>query len=257
MDGTLLNSQGLVSEENQRAIKEFVVNGGKFGIATGRSQLNSIDFLKDVELNIPCILYNGCLLYDFKTKKILKSYDLPKSDIVDFLKYCLDYYPQILIQVYTKDMCHIISSKDLADQEVVLDHKPCQFSRMEDIIEEPWIKLLLSGLAKDLHSIESKRLDDELSKKVSWVYSSERYLEFLPKGVSKGNMLNALREEIEESHTIYAVGDYYNDKEMLMEADVGIAMGNAPDDLKEVADLVTVSNDENAIAEIIKTIIKK
>lgn len=56
MDGTLLDSNSTVSVSNQRAIKDFIANGGKFGAATGRNQRNTLSFLKEVELNAPCIL---------------------------------------------------------------------------------------------------------------------------------------------------------------------------------------------------------
>ncbi|MEI8201182.1 MAG: HAD hydrolase family protein [Eubacteriales bacterium] len=70
LDGTLLDSSSKVSVENQQAIKTFIAQGGHFGIATGRSQLNAVAFLDHVEINTPSILYNGCALYDFEAKKI-------------------------------------------------------------------------------------------------------------------------------------------------------------------------------------------
>jgi hydroxymethylpyrimidine pyrophosphatase-like HAD family hydrolase len=88
------------------------------------------------------------------------------------------------------------------------------------------------------------------------VFSSEIFLEYLPYGVSKGSALRKLKDYMGGNYIIYAVGDYNNDIEMLHEADIGIATDNAIPMLKESADLITVTNDENAIADVIYRIIK-
>ena len=256
MDGTLLNSEGKVSKENQEAVKEFIAQGGLFGIATGRSQLNSVLFLEDIKVNVPCILYNGCGLYDFDEKKFIALYELSKTKMSSFLNYCLKEYQDIVIQIYCPDMCYFVSPESRADREVIELHQPCQFCKIEDIVDKPWIKILLSGKTEDLKSLNRTRKDFGLEDEINWVFSSEIYLEYLPYGVTKGSALSKLREYIGSEYKIYAVGDYNNDIEMLKAADVGIAMKNAISSLKEIADVVTVSNDENAIADIINNVIK-
>ena len=75
----------------------------------------------------------------------------------------------------------------------------------------------------------------------------------LPKNTNKGNGLTKLAESlgIDVNKTI-AIGDYYNDVTMIENAKIGVAVSNACDDAKAVADIVTVSNDEDAIAKIIE-----
>ena len=79
--------------------------------------------------------------------------------------------------------------------------------------------------------------------------------EILPKGASKGNLLPHLAAilGVDMSKTI-AVGDYYNDVSMIRSAGVGVAVANAVDEAKAVADIVTVSNEESAIAKIVAMI---
>jgi len=255
LDGTLLDSDSKVSAENQQAIKTFIEQGGHFGIATGRSNLNAVAFLDHVAVNTPSILYNGCALYDFEAKKFLSLYKLPNEKLVPYLKYCLKEYQNVMIQAYCPDMNYIISSEQSADPTVVSDHRPCMFCRLDDIIGEPWIKLLCSGKPEDLKIMESKIKDFGIGQDINWVFSSEIYLEFLPPQVTKGSMLIQLREFMGPGYTIYAVGDYNNDREMLLAADVGIATGNALPGVKEIADRITVSNDESAIADIIYNMI--
>lgn len=251
MDGTLLDSNSKVSVKNQEAILDFTSKGGKFGIATGRSHLNFESFLDHVHVNSPCILYNGCGLYDFVNKKFLVLHNLPNKQLIDYLKYCLKEFQDVIIQIHSLERSTIVSSEILADTAFVAGHQPCGFGDLADVIEIPWIKVLLCGDKKDLLKMERKMVDFGLNEVIGSVYSSERYLELLPGQNTKGSMLAELREIVGSDHKIYAVGDYNNDLEMLKLADVGIATQNALPSVKEIADVITVSNDESAIAHII------
>lgn len=251
MDGTLLDSNSKISSKNIEAINDFTNNGGKFGIATGRSQLNSVHFLEEVIINSPCILYNGCALYDFSANEFLAMNLLPEKHLLNFIKHCLKNIQNVMVQIYSTDMCYFVSKEELADPIVVADHQPCQFIDIEDIVNKPWIKILFGGNESDLKLIEKSMAQLKISDKISSVYTSEIYLEIVPMGTSKGSMLKELRETVGDDYKIYAVGDYNNDIEMIQLADVGIATKNGLTCLKEVADYISTSNDENAIADII------
>lgn len=257
MDGTLLDSQGNVSMGNRTAIREFISAGGRFGIATGRSHLNFEAFLTGVEVNAPCILYNGCALYDREEKRFLELSTLPLEKLSPYLQYCLEAFPGLMVQVYCPDMCYIISDEGRSEREVVENHKPNRFCAMEEILDQPWIKLLISGEPAHLRSLEGEIGSFGLGMEISWVYSQDRYLEILPIHVSKGSMLKKLKDSLGSGFRIYAVGDYNNDIEMLEAADVGIATENALPSVKVVADALTVSNDESAIAHIIHHMIQE
>lgn len=255
MDGTLLDSEGQVSMENRLAIREFIAAGGRFGIATGRSHLNFESFLTGVEVNAPCILYNGCALYDREEKKFLELCTLPTDKLTPYLHFCLQDFPGLMVQVYCPEMCYIISDEERSEKEVVENHRPNLFCTMEDILAQPWIKLLISGEPQELRSLEAEIDTFRLRSEISWVYSQDRYLEILPVNVSKGSMLKKLKEGYGSGYKVYAVGDYNNDIEMLEAADVGIATENALPAVKRVADAMTVSNDDSAIAHIIMNMI--
>ncbi len=256
MDGTLLNSQGIVSKENREAINYFIENGGLFGIATGRSQLNSVLFLDEIKVNALSVLYNGCGVYDFGAKQFVTLHELSKSSLISFIKHCLREFTDITIQIYCPEMCYFITPQSQADPQNVALHQPCEFCLLEDIVDLPWIKILFSGAMDALQVLNEQMIREGLDQELSWVFSSEIYLEYLPDGVSKGSALQQIRESMGPDYRIYAVGDYNNDVEMLQAADVGIAMQNAISTLKEIADRITVSNDESAIADIIYNIIE-
>lgn len=255
MDGTLLNTNGIVSEQNKDALKEFVTNGGKFGIATGRNQMNSITFLDGIELNAPCILYNGGALYDFKTNQFLALCELKKAKLIEYLRFCMKEFPDIVILIFSPDQCSVISVKENTNPDFIAEHQPCEFCKIEDIIEKPWVKILFCAENQMLRSLEREMLKFDLEQNVHCVFSSGIYMEFLPYQTNKGSMLMRLRELMGKDYKIYAVGDYKNDIEMLNQAEVGIAVHNAHPDLKKIADFITVSNDESAIADVINHIL--
>ncbi len=256
MDGTLLNTQCIVSKENQDAINYFAENGGLFGVATGRSQLNSVLFLDDINVNAPCILYNGCGVYDFTAKQFITLKELPKAKLVTFFEQCIKEFSEVIIQIYCPEMCYFVSPHAKADPYIIEIHQPCEFCGLQDILELPWIKILFCGKPEELKAINELMMRYGLEEELSWVFSSEIYLEYLPYGVSKGSALHYIKKKIYPGLKIYAVGDYNNDIEMLQAADVGIATQNALPSLQEIADVVTVSNDESAIADIIYNIIE-
>lgn len=251
MDGTLLNSQGIISEENKKAIQKLVEGGGKFGIATGRNLSNAQRFLKDIPLNGYCIFANGSLLYDYTKEQYIKECNLKKDNLVHFLKKCLKEKEQITIQIYTRDMCHIVSKNEYVKERERKNHAPITFTSLENMLHKEWIKILFSGSKEDMKWLEEHSEYLEQEKEVHRVHSSDIYYEFLPFDANKGTMVSYLKQELKDGMKLYAVGDYYNDIEMLQSADVGIAMGNAPEDVKKYADMVCPNCDQDGIAYII------
>jgi len=254
MDGTLLSSDGTVSARNRDAVSRFIEAGGHFGIATGRGHVNVLNFIRDVEINAPSVLYNGAMLYDFKSGRTLKMETLPQDELIDFIRAVQKEYPAIMTHIYTPDTCFIVSREEDADEKILSEHQPAVFDTLETAKREPWIKILLAGNNDDLKKVEEKleRIGDQHMR---WVYSADIYLEILPEGVSKASMISKMKEIHGGDHTVIALGDFYNDLEMLREADFGIAMGNAPDEIKAVADMVALTNDEDGVAEVIEALL--
>lgn len=254
MDGTLLSSDGKVSLRNREAISRFIEAGGHFGIATGRGHINVLNFIEGVEINAPSILYNGAMLYDFTEEKMLESEHIPTEKLQEAIRWIQKSHPEIMIYIYTPHTCYFVSKEENADQKILAGHLPVEFSELEEALEKPWLKVLLAGENSPLKVIE-KKLESELKGEMRWVYSADIYLELIPAGVSKASMLKKLKKIHGEDHEIIAAGDFYNDLEMIRAADYGIAMGNAPEDIKAVADGIAVSNDEDGIAWIIEGIL--
>ena len=129
---------------------------------------------------------------------------------------------------------------------------------LQEAASHSWLKILFSGDREILEQISAKAKQMRIPESADMVYTTYTYLEFLPKDTSKGNCLHDLRQQPElASRTFIAIGDYSNDIELLQEADVAIAVANALPEVKAIADFITRSNDEHALADLIENIIPR
>ena len=115
-------------------------------------------------------------------------------------------------------------------------------------IQEPLPKCLAVGPTERLVALEAA-VKAELGHRVDAFRSSDIFLELVPKGVNKGVALERLSAVLGVSLSdLIAIGDNYNDVEMLRLAGTSVAMGNAPEDIQRMATLVTKTNNEDGVA---------
>lgn len=258
LDGTLINTKQQISNENKAAIEKYISEGGLFAVATGRTEINALPYVKQIPVNCPCILYNGAMIYDFKEKKIVRCTYLESSKLKDIIKYVLGNFPTTCIQIFTEGMIHIVSGKDTIDEVLIREKQVFKQSSFEEVSSLSWIKIIFEDEHEVLLKVEEafeKMVDRDV---YDAVFSTGTYLEILPDGVSKGKALLELAQEmgINENRTV-AIGDYCNDIEMVQYAALGVATANAHQSLKQVANVITVSNDEHAICALINEEIPK
>jgi Cof subfamily protein (haloacid dehalogenase superfamily) len=257
LDGTLLNSQSQVSEENKKAIKEFVAEGGRFGVATGRGMKNALRFLEDIPLNYYGIFSNGSILYAMNKDKIIDKVFLKRERIVPFLKEMIEKYPTVGVMVYVEEEGFFVSSKEFTPTKVIEEHYEYEFVDLTKVEDEEWTKTFFFGEPEQLKIIEKEAATLLEKGVIDALYTHVNYYEFLPKNSNKGSMLKKIQQLKGEGDIIYAVGDFYNDVEMIAEADVGIYTSNAPDELKKKVKLISTDCENHAIADVIHRIIKQ
>lgn len=253
LDGTLLNQQQQVSEINKNAIKDFKLAGGQFTIATGRMEHAVKNFVRDLGIDIPMILYNGAKIVDPCSGEVLFEQKLHVPiELWTELAQIGECQAAVLIymdcRVYTFTKNEIIlayEKKDGVHVEVESGAYPSTVTKIV-IISTP------ENLEEYLDRIASMEIA------CTFVYSEKTYLEILPDGVSKGETLKILKKHlpIETDYTV-CIGDNLNDYSMIEEADLGIAVENAHPKVKEIADQVVVHHEEHAIAEVIHALAQK
>ena len=256
MDGTLLTADKRVSEENLQAIQKFRSLGGKFTIASGRSIPSLAHFAKKLELDTPVILFNGGAIYDFTNQRTIWHCELPQQSAVTYLKDVMEHFPPVGIEVLVDDKIYVIRNN-----EIVLKHlntEKIAYSDVEiDQVPNGWYKVLF-GLEPSLMDEFEAYLLGKNYPDVSFVRSFTHYLEMLPLGCSKGGALPHLSELTGVPvDSMVAIGDYYNDYDFIKGAGTGVAVENAPDDIKQIADLVVCDHEHHAISDLVERLIRQ
>lgn len=250
LDGTLIDDNRRVSKENTDAIEYFKSEGGKFTFVTGRVPNGAKLMLEYVRPNIPVVVFNGAGIYDFEEDKLLWGLYLDEKAI-SVVKYVEEKVDGLGLVVCTDDQVFFPKMNRWVDDYFKSENLPLKTPAYTDI-KEPWKKVLFVTEDFDVPKVRKIIAESEFASLYEFVQSSPYYYEILPIEASKGNGLKRLAElvGIDKGKTI-AVGDNENDISMIKEASVGIAVANATNDLKKAADIITVSNNENALAAVI------
>ena len=254
LDGTLLNDEKQISKENLDAIEYFKSQGGKFTFITGRPPTISFDTYNKVKPNVPFGCFNGGGLYDGEKDELIWSVLLPKS-AEKLLEYVDKDFSKVGIQINTQK--NIYYQKESSGTVLFrkITNTPYIYGDFKTI-KEPIVKVVFACQNVDYMERFVEALPKHpLCKEFDFIRSELTLCEILPKNVSKGNVLKILADylKIDIKNTI-AIGDYNNDISMIKAAGVGVAVENAVPDAKAAADIITVSNNEHAIAKIIDDI---
>ncbi|MCP1494852.1 HAD superfamily hydrolase (TIGR01484 family) [Peribacillus frigoritolerans] len=229
MDGTLLNKAGEISEENRRAIKEAENQGVFVVLSTGRSFATCSDFAKSMELQSYLITVNGSEIYDNQGKLVERN--IVDSDSIQWMwelsqKYGTHFWAISCDNIYRAEM-------------------------PEKIHDSQWLKF---GFDTDDESIRKIIMDELVSKgNFEISNSSPTNIEVNAMGVNKAKAIKLVCSLLDITmDNVMAVGDSLNDLAMISEAKVGVAMGNAQEIVKEKADWVTATNEEDGVAKAIR-----
>lgn len=257
MDGTLLDSRKRITDTDRAAIGRFTALGGKFTVATGRTIQSFEQYLSMLELKMPVIMYNGAAIHDYISGETLYTQPLPpecKEMAIELLKAM----PEAGGEVLKTDGTYVFSNTEYQQLHTKLCNIIPNYAELPDIADGGWLKVLFAMAPEDIPHMELLTRQKGYDS-VSFVRSSDIFLEMLPKGVSKGSALTEYRKlPGMEGYTFVSIGDFDNDLEMIKAADLGACPANAEECIKAAADLVlSRTNDEGAVAELIDHIIEK
>lgn len=251
VDDTLLTDDITVSDGTKRALEAAIAQGVMVTLATGRMFASAQKIAKQIELNVPIITYQGALVKTLLDGQVLYERNVP----IDAAKELHAYAEAngLHLQLYVDDELYGTEDNDKIKAYSKLSNIPYK-------IEPDFNKLLDNPMNKMLIIDDPARLDvvaEELKlligDRVHITKSKAHYLEFMHKEGTKGHALRFMAEHIGCSmdQTI-AIGDAWNDNEMIMAAGLGVAMGNAVQSLKDIADYVTLSNNEDGVKHVIE-----
>lgn len=253
LDGTLFDSDQKgyeVSAELVALVKQFQQNGKIFTIATGRSNEASLAVAQKLELQVPYIAYNGAQIV-YRDGSVLYSDTFDMTNWLGFLKSLQRLGASIVFTQNNRLVC-LDYTKRITQYEEKEKIK-CGIADLQ-LLESPMYvnKLLIIGDIKTYIKLWEK-LDEDFKASFRYVISEEDYMEIIRKEVSKGSALKKLKAHLGvKDEEVLSIGNHMNDKELLEEAFIGVAVANAIQELKNVADYVTTGVYEQGVIEVIK-----
>jgi Cof subfamily protein (haloacid dehalogenase superfamily) len=261
MDGTFLNSKDEISVENLKIVKELNERGILFSIATGRLDTMIKPYLRQIGNNTPVISCNGALVRNIIKGEFYHAHIIKKIDFTKVIDICkvnnLTFAVYCEYTVYSESIEGRMKYFEKRNEGLCVEERVA-IKIVDNIytdIEERIFKILVSN--DDSEVLE--RVKGKINKipGIEAVKSSTNLLDVMSEGVTKGNALRDLAEMLKiKREEIIAIGDNHNDMSMLEYAGYAIAVGNAEQVVKDIADLVTVSNDEDGVAKALRDVLR-
>lgn len=260
LDGTLTNSRKEITERTKKAIRAMQERGHVIVLASGRPTPGVLAVARRLELDKTggfMLSYNGAKIQDCKTGELLYEKTMPE-EIVPQL-FALAEEKGIGMMTYQQE--GIVSGK-IVDEYMKLEAgiNTLEIHSYENPAQQiitPVNKCL--GTAEADYAAEMETLFRErFGGHIDVGRSEPFFLELLPKGIDKAEGLRVLCEKLGLSRDdVIACGDGYNDCSMVAFAGWGVAMANAQQVVRDAADYVTLSNDEDGVAVVIERLLKK
>lgn len=251
MDGTLLNSRGEITPATVEEIRKLAEKNVVFTVSTGRPMQGVEKYKELLDLTGPVITYNGAMIVNAEDNRVLFEQGLLREDARKIWELGLKYNTTMCIWAGNQLYGNRLDDK-------IHDYK--KLSGVEPVLAEDIETLLDIGITKILWYDEVERIESFLAQlspdlfcEVSYCTSKPTFLEFFSKKVSKavamekiGELLRVSREET------VAIGDGLNDLCMIQYAGLGVAMGNAAKEVKENAQFITDTNDEEGVKKVLE-----
>lgn len=260
LDDTLLNDDLEITEENLKTIKRAEEQGIIIVLASGRSPFAMESYVKDLGLDLKPgykISYNGAMIVETHTGEVVFRDPLDASLALEVYEYVAS--EKMPIQTYHGDTIYVTFENDYTDKDCALTGmKQETVEDFQSFIQESPIKYVIPGEPAVLEVLEWK-LKTNFGYKANIFRSKPYFLEVMDKGVDKKEALALLAEKRSiPPANIMAIGDAMNDYQMVKYAGLGVAMKNAHEQIRDIADVIgQKSNNESGVAEIIKTYVLK
>lgn len=254
-DGTLYREDHMISQTNKDAIKKYIEAGGKFVVSTGRLFSAIYPKLQELGLDGDVIVYQGGGIYDIKTKRQIFGKYFDRDMAVEALKYVEAMGEDFVPLVYINDTCHCRYFNEYVDTFVSIcniGYKETKIPLSEYVAKSSDLPVKVLVLMKGESCDDFSRVGMQKFPSLAFMRSHTFIVEIVTKGINKGAAVEWLCDKygINVEDTI-ALGDSENDIAMIKTAGLGVAMANAMPKVKEAADYIADTNDNDGVAKVI------
>ena len=252
LDGTLTNHDKVVTPRTRQALLQAESKGAIIILASGRPTYGIVPVAECLELEKRggyILSYNGGNIVNAKTGEKLFSQFLPDAVIPILYKYAKEKNHALLGYAGNEIITEMPDDQYVKEESRINKMNIRKVDNLLDALEPHPTKLLMTGDPTDMIKAEEE-LVEILGEKMDIFRSAPFFLELVPKGIDKAQSLLRLLSKINLTPAdLMAFGDGYNDLSMLKLAGVGVAMANAAPEVRADADYVTLSNEEDGVAE--------
>lgn len=275
LDGTLLNSLGEISEENIIILRKCIEKGVEIVLTSGRVVSSIKNFANEIGNNNYLISGNGSTVYDIKNEKIIYQNTIPKEKALKIIEICEEnsiYYSVYTergiitkslnynILFYHKENLKKINSEktNLNIVQNIYDYvENLENNKISKISVCDKDKIVFNSILKKMKQIENLDVLEVAHMSRKYIENGTEivpiefyYTEITNENVNKWEAIKFLIEKLNiKAEEVIAIGDNINDKEMIENAGIGIAMGNAAPYIKEFSDDVTLDNNNNGVGK--------
>lgn len=256
IDGTLNNKFRQLPKRNYEVICRFVKEyKGNFTLASGRNVQSMRKHYERLPISgTPAVILNGAGVYDYSQEKML-HFDAINDHAMGLVFEIYRRFPAVEIEILTDKMIYTLNSKIFARVMVRADklhYKNCKHP--DEIPRENWGKVIFLGMPGLIKRIR-KYVDTLTDTRANFMSSSISSFEMLNEGVHKGSALMRIAEmyNIEQKHTA-AIGDYFNDYDMLKTVGLPACCGQAPKAMHEIAKFHACHCNNGAVADLLEYI---
>ncbi len=255
IDGTLNSKMFSLPPNNKEAIRRFVDNGGNFTLCSGRNFQSLKPHYDKLNISTPAIILNGAGIYDVKAQRMINYTPISSEgekiilDIISSTKGVeLTIFDSEMLYLYKKSFYGLITS--LFNK---IDYK--YIAKESDLPRGIWGKVSFFASKKKIKKLHNFFKSSPQNELFDCFLTSPFTLEVVNCGVNKGSAVTKLVEILNiDSANVGAIGDYYNDVDMLNAVSHPACCGQAPDDIKSLCEHVACHCNNGAVCDFINYI---
>lgn len=277
IDGTLLNSRGKLSARTKEAVRRVINNGVKVVLTSGRVTNSAKQIAEEINSDRYMICDNGASIYDRSEDKVIFEAHIDRATVLQILDTCIEnniYYmvftPKRIIVKDLKHMAlafyrqrHNCNDESTGINEIVyggreyIEEIDESFTRIIVCDQDRPVYNSIVNKLKAYENVDLMAAPHVSNKKIvengKEIFLSYSYAELLPKNTNKWIAIKMLIEQLNiKPSEVIAIGDNFNDIEMIKHAGLGVAMNNGSPVAKEVARVVAPSNDMDGVATVLE-----
>lgn len=256
IDGTLNNKLRCLPKRNYERICEFVQEKkGHFTLASGRNISSMRAPFENLPIaSTPAVLLNGAGIYDYEHEKMLRFHAINPAGY-ELVCAVMKKFPTVEVEILTSNSAYAVNARIFANVMLWADDLPHRkFKKISEVPPDDWGKVIFLGMPPLIAAVK-KYLLSIADPNVNFMSSSVSSFEMLEKGIHKGVGVMEIAKlyGIERAHTA-AIGDYFNDYEMLKTVGLPACCGQAPKKMHEIAKFHACHCNRGAVADLLEYI---